>query len=347
VTRRFLDRPVVPLEVDPDANVASLLQRMGRISFQGRNLSKAFAVWKEMLQHRNVIFLGLAGAMIPAGMRKLMVFLIEHRFIDCLVVTGANLFHDIHESLGRRHYIGHPGLPDEELREAAVDRIYDTLASEDEFRATDYQLATWATQLDLSRAWTTREYLYEVGRVLSEGGHDRCMVSEAYRAGIPIYCPAIGDSSIGLALLRSEAGKRVPIIFDVVSDVAETGRIVEGSPSSGVIYVGGGTPKNFIQQTEVLLPRDQRTKEGHRYAIQITADAPFWGGLSGCTFDEAKSWGKISSDAAMVTVRADATVALPILVTALSQEAMDLARARPKPGFEMGRELSVHWDEGQ
>lgn len=340
----FLNEPVVPFEVDPAATVASLLDRMGKISFQGRSLSRAFDIWKEMLRHRNIIFFGLAGAMIPAGMRRVMVFLIEHRFLDCLVSTGANLFHDLHESLGRCHYIGHPDLSDDTLREAAIDRIYDTLASEREFQDTDAQIARWTEELDLGKALTTREYLYELGKRVSEGGHEPCMLNAAYRAGVPIYCPAIGDSSIGLALSRTASGRRIPIVFDAVGDVVETGTMVERSPSSGVVYVGGGTPKNFIQQTEVRLPPELRTRKGHRYAIQITTDAPYWGGLSGCTFEEGKSWGKICSDAAMVTVRADATIALPLLATGLSEQAMELAEARSRPEFGMGGEFRVAWE---
>jgi deoxyhypusine synthase len=129
-------------------------------------------------------------------------------------------------------------------------------------------------------------------------------------------------------------------MFDVVGDVLETARLAGESPASGVIYFGGGTPKNFIQQSEVTATFMRNAANGHKYALQVVTDAPHWGGLSGCTFEEAQSWGKIARDASMVTVHCDSTIAMPILVSAMSEHT-DLIRKRKRPAFELGRELKI------
>ena len=126
----YLAQPTVPLEIDPKDNVAGLLEKMGKTSFQSRNLSTAMSIWQDMLQDKVLIFLGLAGAMSAAGMRRVVSYLIENRMVDCVVSTGANLFHDMHESLGRFHFIGHHQVNDVELQERGIDRIYDTYAKE-------------------------------------------------------------------------------------------------------------------------------------------------------------------------------------------------------------------------
>ncbi len=337
----FLKKPVVPIEVDSVADVTDLLEAMGSTAFQARNLSKAFDIWKEMLRDRATIFFGLAGAMIPAGMRKLMVWLLENRCIDCLVSTGANLFHDIHESLGRCHWQGHPMLNDTKLKDEGIDRIYDVLASESEFIATDRWIAEFAATLDHSRPYTTPRFLYLLGKRLTaeikEGASARDgTLTAAYRAKVPIYCPAIGDSSIGIALADAKSA----LLFDVVEDVRQTAQMVIDSECTGVIYIGGGTPKNFIQQTEVTASLIKtRGSVGHKYAIQITTDSPQWGGLSGCTFEEAQSWGKVAKKAKKATVYSDATIALPLLVTALARGAREILKSRTLPRLKIMEEV--------
>ena len=307
-------------------SVARVLEKMESISFQGRSLGTALRVWREMLEDETTILLGLSGAMVPAGLRNVLSFLIENRFIDCLVSTGANLFHDCHETLGRSHFKGDPNFDDVTLFEHRIDKIYDTFASEEEFRDTDRYIANFAKGLDPNRSYTTREFLNRLGKRLADEGIRDGILTAASRAQIPIYCPAIGDSSIGIALttLTSKTDER--FTFDVIGDVEELTNIVVNSRRTGVIYIGGGTPKNFIQQTEVAASVLGRDVTGHDYAIQIIVDAPYWGGLSGCTFEEAQSWGKISVSAKKVTVYCDATIALPLLSTALAEEAKDIRR---------------------
>ena len=177
-----------------------------------------------------------------------------------------------------------------------------------------------------------------LGKELARGAKEDGIVTAAYRAGIPIYCPAVADSSIGIGIAENRYEGKNTFTFDLIGDVLETAHLTGESPNSGVIYFGGGTPKNFVQQTEVTAAFMRNATEGHKYAIQVVTDAPHWGGLSGCTFEEAQSWGKIAHDASMVTVHCDSTIAMPILVSGISEN-LKLIRTRKKPVFSLGREL--------
>jgi deoxyhypusine synthase len=336
--KEILSTPTRPLKIDGSKSVSALLEKMQGISFQGRNLATAYQVWKRMLGDRVMIMMGMSGAMVPAGMRRLVVYLIKNRLIDCLVTTGANLFHDIHETLGRLHFQCSPHIDDVQLQKNLIDRMYDTLADEEEFREADAMIGRFAATLDPTRPFTTREFLYLLGKELSPRAKEDGIVTAAYRAGIPLYCPAVADSSIGIGIAENRYEGKNQFTFDVIGDVLETAHLAGDSPASGVVYFGGGTPKNFVQQTEVTAAFMRNSTEGHKYAVQIVTDSPHWGGLSGCTFEEAQSWGKIAHDASMVTVHCDSTIAMPVLVSALS-ESPALIRTRKKPMFSLGREL--------
>ncbi|OGC76715.1 MAG: deoxyhypusine synthase [candidate division Zixibacteria bacterium RBG_16_50_21] len=340
----YLAQPTVPLEIDPKDNVAGLLEKMGKTSFQSRNLSTAMSIWQDMLQDKVLIFLGLAGAMSAAGMRRVVSYLIENRMVDCVVSTGANLFHDMHESLGRFHFIGHHQVNDVELQERGIDRIYDTYAKEREFRNLDHMMGEFSQTLDLKRPYSTREFFHLLGKKIWSVGKQKGIVTSAYRAGIPIYCPAVADSSVGIAIATKNSKTNREFIFNVVQDVQETAYLVAESPNAAIIAVGGGTPKNFIQQAEVTASIHLGIEAtGYKYCIQITTDAPHWGGLSGCTFQESQSWGKINKKARMVAVYADATIALPILATAVAQSLKGKIKKRKRPSFVMGQGLKVKW----
>ncbi len=324
--KKYLHKAVTPVKIRPGKGVSDLLKRMGETGFQGKNLSAAADVWEDMLRTRTTVFFGLAGAMVPAGMREVLVYLIKNRFIDCLVSTGANLFHDIHETLGSCHWQGAHNIDDNELRDAGLDRMYDVYGVDEEFNCTDKYIYEFAGRLE-SRPYTTREFLTLLGRDLSKRAKKDGILTTAYKSGVQIYCPAVADSSIGIALALQDGPDH--FLFDLIGDVKETAYIAASAKNSGVIYVGGGTPKNFIQQTEVTADLMCRKVNGHKYALQITADAPHWGGLSGCTFEEAVSWGKISKRSKHVTVNTDATIALPIIVTALAERMKGFKRRLP------------------
>jgi deoxyhypusine synthase len=338
--KRFLKKPVNAMDIELDATVDGFVRQLSQMSFQARNIGAAVDIWEAMVQKETLIFLGLAGAMVPGGMRRIISFLIENRFIDCLVSTGANLYHDCHETLGYFHWQGNQGEDDLVLKEENIDRIYDTYASEREFRRTDEFIGRFALGLPQNEPLTTREFLFLLGKELAEGTENEGILSSAYRAGIPIYCPALGDSGIGIAVAVGTSRGDSRIVFDIIGDVLETARLASCC-RTGVVYVGGGVPKNFIQQAEVTTAVLGDSRTGHEYAIQVITDPPHWGGLSGCTFEEAQSWGKIASDAMKVTVYSDATVAMPLIATALASRRKDNLTKRKVPRFKMGRSLQV------
>lgn len=335
--KKYLKKVVKPVEIKAGAGVEDLLRRMGDTAFQGRNLSTAVDIWEEMLRTRTTIFFGLAGAMVPAGMREVLVFLLKNRYIDCLVSTGANLFHDIHETLGRYHWQGSHQMSDTDLKDVGIDRIYDVFAVEEEFNIADRYIYEFSERLE-KRPYTTREFLSLMGKDLSKRGKAEGIVTAAYRAGVPIYCPAVADSSIGISLALKNGPDH--LIFDLIGDVKETAELAARAKTTGVIYIGGGTPKNFIQQTEVTATLQCKDVEGHKYAIQVTADAPHWGGLSGCTFEEAQSWGKIAKKSSHTTVNSDATIALPMIVTALATRMKKYKRTLPNMDLKSSNKVA-------
>jgi deoxyhypusine synthase len=331
---RFLRAPVEPFVVLPDMTADDLLARMERISFQGRNLATARRIWEKMLGGDCTIFFGMAGALTAGGLRMIAAYLIEHRYIDCLVSTGANLYHDLHETRGRHHYIGSPHADDAALQAEHIDRVYDTYAREDEFCDNDEWIAAFALTLE-QRSYTSREFLYRLGEYLwKETGQDGILTA-AYRANIPIFCPAIADSSIGMGL--SQARHRVPTAghIDVIGDIIESANLVIRHPRTASVVLGGGTPKNFINQASVQAEFFDDRIGGHRYALQIVADVPHFGGASGSSLEEARSWGKLATDAEQVTVHADATIALPLLVSALASSTREILVARKPLTFEL------------
>jgi len=304
--------PVVPSD-----NVAELLRRMARCGFQGRKLGESVEVWKEMVSDPEcTIFFGLSGAMLPAGMQKVLIELARRHYIDVVVSTGANIFHDVCEHLGVCHYLGHYHVSDSELYEKGIDRIYDIFAYEEDFRWVDRGIANFAEKIAPFRG-SSREFLRLFGEWLMKAVPGReSFLSTCVREGIPVFVPALCDSSIGIgALIARRRGVQIDI--DQVADTDEVTSLVEEVKRTGVIYVGGGVPKNFIQQTQVIGSIHAKDLGGHDYAIQYTTDSPHFGGLSGCTFEEAISWGKESAHTRHVQVHVDATIALPLVVSAL------------------------------
>jgi deoxyhypusine synthase len=331
---RFLRVPIEPFAVAPDLSADEVLARMEKISFQGRNLATARRIWEKMLGDDCTIFLGMAGALSAGGMRLLVAYLIEHRYVDCLVSTGANLYHDLHETRGRQHFVGSPRENDAALQADHIDRVYDTYASEDEFVDNDEWIAEFVMTLE-RRPYTSRELLYLLGGHLwKETGRDGILTA-AHRASVPVFCPAIADSSIGMGL--SQARHRDPAAghVDVIGDIIESANIVIRHPRTASVVLGGGTPKNFINQASVQAEFYDDRVGGHRYALQIVTDVPHFGGASGSSLEEAQSWGKLATDAEQVTVHADVTIALPILANALARSARDTVAARKPPRFDL------------
>ncbi|MBI5195156.1 MAG: deoxyhypusine synthase family protein [Nitrospirae bacterium] len=326
---------------DPVKNsrVKDVLEAFHSTSFQSRNLARCFSVFKNMLSDKNtVIYFGLSGAMVPAGMKKVVRDMIAHNMIDVLVSTGANMYHDFFESQGHNHYVAERHVGDEELREMRIDRIYDTFADDNLFIKVDAFFTALPKKLE-KRAYSSREFLSEMGKRIKDPSS---IIRTAYKTGTPVFCPTIHDSGIGIGLVaycfrdNPDSG----FYIDLLRDNYEIMQIAKKAKSTGVFYIGGGVPKNYIQQIEPMLEVfGYNNHPGHQFAIQITTDDPKWGGLSGCTFEEAKSWGKIKYSATSATVYIDATIGLPLLVSAMMQEKAILKNRAKRQFAWKGSEL--------
>src|SRR6185503_6403691 len=204
---RFLQTPIEPFVVESGLSAEQVIARMERISFQGRNLATAHHIWHRMLQDDVTIFLGMAGALSAGGLRLVVSHLILHRYVDCLVSTGANLYHDLHETRGQHHYVGSPHADDAALADERIDRVYDTYASEEEFISNDNWIADFAASMLETRPYTTREFLHLLGGHLWTTTKRDGILTAAFRANVPIFCPAIADSSIGMGLSQARQKK--------------------------------------------------------------------------------------------------------------------------------------------
>lgn len=349
MTSEFLKKPTVPLRVGKGKSAKTLLEEMLATGFQGKNLAECFAVWKQMLAEQEItIWLGIAGAVVPAGMRRVIAYLVEKRMVDVIVSTGAQLFHDTCECLGIKHFQGSHLVDDTLLEKEGIDRFYNVYVKEQEQRQVDRQMQKFIENLSPHFQYSSREFFELLGKFLTEAGSDKdSLLVQAAKAGVPVYAPALSDSSFGFSFIMARHGvidtpdgkglkKSDESNFrfvDQMKDTDETVQIASVAKKSGVIYLGGGVPKNFIQQTELLNLIMGQDLPGHEYAIQITTDTPHYGGLSGCTFEEGQSWGKIAREANKVQCFCDLTIALPLLVHGLA-EVEELAAKRKKPHFD-------------
>jgi deoxyhypusine synthase len=329
---KFLRQPIQHLNLKEVHSLFDLVQSFRHTSFQSRNVFKCFKVFQKMLgDPACIIFLGLSGAMIPGGMRRVIRDMIEMNLVDVLVSTGANIFHDLFESFGYRHYIGSQEGDDDLLRRHRIVRVYDALMDDHEINQVIHLLSRVPEELG-EKVVSSRRYLEVLGSQIKDGGS---ILKAASQCGVPVFVPALSDSSIGIGLTFLHARKKIPsegLIVDQIRDSFEIAQLKKMAAATGAIYVGGGVPKNYIQQLGPVSELLFKKESGHQYAFQITTDDPKWGGLSGCTFEEAKSWGKIEKGSTYAAVYTDATIALPLLVGAILQEGK-VYRKRKKRHF--------------
>ena len=318
--KKYLSNPEKAIEVGKKS-VSRLLDDMAQTGFQGKRLGEAARIWSEMVQQKGLtIFMGYSGSLSTTGQWKLVRWLIENRYIDVLVSTGANISEDIMEAMGNKYYQGTWLANDEELLEAKIDRFYDIYADEYEYRELEGLIRKFGGTLDPKGIYSTREFLNMFGEYQWKNGV-KSITATAWKHGVPVYSPGLIDSGYGVALslLKREEGKLVRL--DQTKDMEELGQIAEKTSKTGVVYIGGGVPKDTIQLATIIKSLSEGGEEAtpHEYAIQITTDSPQWGGLSGCTLEEAISWGKIAPDSTRSVVYCDATIALPLITQAMSE----------------------------
>jgi deoxyhypusine synthase len=329
--RALLGRPTTPVKLRRTTTVSQLLDAYRDASFQARALGKAAGVFDAMLRDRKrpTIFLGLAGSLIAAGMRQVIVDLIENRMVDVVVSTGAIISQDYYQVRGGRHYHGHPEADDKELRDLYIDRLYDTFIDEEKYWATDLAVSKFADGLT-GQTMSSRQFL---ALLAQEARRDRgSILGACARHGVPLFVPALNDSSIGIGLTehyhRARRAGKTPFQISSISDNYELTQIVVKSPATAALYISGGVPKNYINDSIVMSYLFGIDTGGHKYALQVTTDAPHWGGLGGSTLSEATSWGKVSKKATHEMAFIETSVALPMLYGYALQKGSARGRTR-------------------
>src|SRR5947209_16144623 len=333
---RISHRRIAPPPITPQTGVAQLLDDVYLSYNAGRLREACQLLVGKLLADDCVVGLTLSGALTPAGLgMSCLVPLIEAGFVDWIVSTGANIYHDTHFALGMDVHPARPGLDDRELRENQIIRIYDIVVDYENLLGTDQFYRTLCRSEPFQRTFGTAEFHHLAGKYLvareEELGHKgKSFLTTAYRAGVPVFTSSPGDSSIGmnLAALQLEGGS---LRIDPLRDVNQSAALVweaKKKGRSGVFILGGGSPKNFILQTEPQIQEVLGLEEsGHDYFLQITDARPDTGGLSGATPSEAMTWGKVDPQQLpdTVTCYLDSTVALPLLT------AYALAKHPPRP----------------
>jgi deoxyhypusine synthase len=319
--------PLGHAQIRGGMSVGELTDELGNAGIGAASVHEAVDVTHEMLADDDcTVFCSLAGAMVPTGMRAVVADLIRDGHVDALVTTGANLTHDAIEAIGGKHHHGHEGQEgktrrehDEQLRDEEVDRIYNVYLPQEHFALFESHLREEVfPPLDAEGTVSIQRLTAELGRANAvvndrEGvEEDAGVAAAAYEADVPVYCPAVQDSILGLqAWMYSQTAD---FTLDALADMTPLTDLAYEADTAGCLLVGGGVPKNFTLQTMLVTPG------AYDYAVQITMDAEATGGLSGASLDEARSWGKLEKDARNVTVQGDATVYLPLLVAAVREK---------------------------
>lgn len=320
-------------------NVADLVESFQNSSIQARNVGLCANIFGKMLtdKQRPTIMLGLAGPLIAAGLRKVIRDMIHNNMVDVVVSTGAILFQDLYAALGSGHYYGSPSADDAKLRDLFINRIYDTYVDDEKFVEYDTFVGDFANTLE-RRSYSSREFILKLSETLDD---DESILVTARKKGVPIFCPALNDSSIGIGLTQHyyQARKtgQQPILIDSIRDNYELTQMVVKSKRTAAFYVAGGVPKNYINDSIVMSYIFQRDTGGHKYALQVTTDSPHWGGLSGSTLGEAQSWGKVNKDANHAMAFVEPSVSLPLIFGYALQKGLHKNRPR----------LSCKWDGDQ
>ena len=323
----ILQEPVKHIQINGKLSVDELIQQFKNSgSFGAGRLSTACDIYERMVRDKEcTIYLALAGAVVPAGMRSLIAKLIRERFIDVLVSTGANMVHDAIEAVGGHHYKGHWIVDDNMLYKQNIYRIYDIFVSEEDFLRLDHRLVDIYDEIAAEKAGkgiSSSEFTFELGKRLNDPDS---ILRAAYESKVPIFLPALRDSEFGYAywLHASKKDFKDALIVDAFKDVPEIIKMFKHSSRSGMVVIGGGVPRNTVQSAALA------TRKGMDYAVLITMDRPETGGLSGSTLEESVSWGKVKGGADKIMVIGDAMIIFPIMVASVIERVGEGFKRKP------------------
>ena len=314
--KKLLNNPVEHIDIK-SFDARNIIDGMSKMSFTSRDTARAAKIYNEMLADKDCsIFLTLAGSTSAGGCMNLYTDLVKNNMIDAIVATGASIIDmDFFEALGFKHYQGSQFQDDTELRNNYIDRIYDTYIDEEELQACDKAICDVANTLE-PRSYTSREFINELGSYLKANGKKKgSLIETAYDNNVPIFCPAFTDSSAGFGLvMHQEQNPKEHMTIDSIREFRELTEIKLQSKQSGLLMIGGGVPKNFIQDTVVCAELLGKKVDMHKYAIQITVADTRDGACSSSTLKEASSWGKVDVTKEQM-VFAEATSVLPLIAS--------------------------------
>ena len=314
--KNFLKKPVEHIDIT-SFDSRRIISSMEKMSFVSREVANATNIYNEMLKDKNcTIFLTLAGSTSAAGCMNIYRDLVKYNMIDAIIATGASIIDmDFFEALGFKHYQGSQFQDDKELRKNYIDRIYDTYINEDELQICDKKICEIADSLE-PRSYTSREFIKEIGKFLKKNSKKKeSLIEIAYDNNVPIFCPAFTDSSAGFGLvMHQEKNPKNHLIIDSIREFRELTEIKIKSKDSGLFMIGGGVPKNFIQDTVICAELLGKEVDMHKYAVQITVADSRDGACSSSTLKEASSWGKVDITKEQM-VFAEATSVLPLIAS--------------------------------
>jgi deoxyhypusine synthase len=314
--KTLLTNPVEHIDIK-SFDARKIIDGMGKMSFTSRDTARAAGIYNEMLADKDCsIFLTLAGSTSAGGCMDLYADLVKNNMIDAIVATGASIIDmDFFEALGFKHYQGSQFQDDTVLRKNYIDRIYDTYIDEEELQACDKAICEIANTLE-PRSYTSREFIKELGKYLKTNGKKKgSLIETAYDNDVPIFCPAFTDSSAGFGLvMHQEQNPNKHMTIDSIREFRELTEIKLQSKQSGLLMIGGGVPKNFVQDTVVCAELLGKKVDMHKYAIQITVADTRDGACSSSTLKEASSWGKVDITKEQM-VFAEATSVLPLIAS--------------------------------
>ncbi|MEZ5307546.1 MAG: deoxyhypusine synthase family protein [Pyrinomonadaceae bacterium] len=340
---KFLTVPTRPVPIDRDRSVAGLLEKMEGAGFGARQMAEAHRIWIDMLDDNVTVFLCGTGNLIQSGMRRLLAHIIKNRFVDVLVLSGNIIFQDIHETLGRNHYQAHPSMDDDELEKAEITRLGDTLANQEEYKEADEWIGSVINQLEQSRSYSTREFLHLVGRELTEIAHEDGVLTSAFKSRVPIYCPDLLSSQLSVGISRCKFEKKIDFNLDVSQDSLEMMVITQRTRNSGIITLGSVGSQDMLNTAEIASYITRSKPRGHKYAVSVSTEAmPLGVRTPSINGNHVDIFGKLMKNAVTAYVPCDPSIALPMLVTALSQTAAKFIKSRKHPQFTLAnKDLGV------